>query len=125
MVSERNSDSTRRDFLRTSSLVAVGGTVAIAGCFGAGKPDSIAIRIDYSGEWSGAVGSGGSSQSVDGFGRRTFQWDGGDIPNVVSATAQKRERWGTLTVQIIADGEVVKESSTRAEFGVVSIGHSF
>jgi len=42
----------------------------------------------------------------------------------VSAVMQKREQGnGVLTVQMLVDGEVVKEQSTSAEFGVVSLNY--
>ena len=42
----------------------------------------------------------------------------------VSAVMQKREQGnGELTIQMIVDGEVVKEQSTTAEFGVVSLNY--
>jgi len=81
------------------------------------------VRISYSGEWQGSLGEDGSIQSVDGSGTRTFTVDG--EPSVISANAQKQDDSSeTLTVQILKDGEVVKEASTSAEYGVAQVSYS-
>ncbi|WP_280536612.1 hypothetical protein [Halopenitus sp. POP-27] len=84
---------------------------------------SYEVRIEYDGEWSGAVGSGGSASSVDGSGTETIEIDGD--PDIISANAQKQEaNSDELVVQILKDGEVVKESSTTAEYGVAQVSYS-
>jgi len=116
----------RRKFIKAVGLGTVAGSAGLAGCAGSlGKPSSVSVRIDYFGDWSGAIGSSGSTSSVSSYGPETYTWDN-DIPNVVSANAQKRDGGtGTLTVQIRADGDVVKEASTRSQYGVASVSHSF
>ncbi|WP_162993957.1 hypothetical protein [Halalkalicoccus subterraneus] len=85
---------------------------------------SFSIRVDYDGEWSGAVGSEGSSRSVDGSGTEEIEIDGD--PMVISANAQKQDDSSDeLTIQILQDGEVVAEQSTTAEYGVASVSESF
>jgi hypothetical protein len=84
------------------------------------KQSPYSVRISYDGEWSGAVSGEGSIRSVQGEGTKTFQIKG--EPFVVSANAQKRDGGsGTLTVQILKNGEVIKESSTDAEYGIASV----
>lgn len=106
-------------------------TVSSSGSTGGGGSGSdssgdspYAVRIEYEGSWSGSVGTGGSQRSVDGSGARTIDIDGD--PSVVSATAQKdddSER--ELLLQILNDGSVVKESSTTAAYGAVTVSASF
>lgn len=79
------------------------------------------IRVAYSGDWSGTIGDVGSTRSVEGSGTESFDIDvqSGDI---VSANAQKDDDSNDeLTIQILRDGDVIKETSTTAEFGVASV----
>ncbi|MFC6873639.1 hypothetical protein [Halobellus marinus] len=90
---------------------------------GGGSESSFSVRIQYSGEWQGSVGSGGSIRSVDGSGTETFDIEGS--PDIISANAQKQDDSSdTLTVQILENGEVVKESSTSAEYGLAQVSYS-
>lgn len=84
---------------------------------------TFSVRIDYSGEWSGAIGGDGSTRSVDGSGTETFEIDGN--PSIITANAQKQEaNSDELVVQILEDGEVVKENSTTAEYGLAQVTYS-
>jgi hypothetical protein len=88
-----------------------------------GSGSSYEVRIEYDGEWSGSVGSGGSTSSVDGSGTETIEIDGS--PDIISANAQKQDDSSNeLTIQILEDGEVVEEGSTTASYGVAQISHS-
>jgi hypothetical protein len=83
----------------------------------------IQIKVSSSGSWSGSYGDSSGQQSVDGSGTKTFQMDN---PDVVSAVFQKKsDDSGTLTVEILEDGNVVESKSTSAAYGVVSTAHSF
>jgi hypothetical protein len=89
---------------------------------------SFAIRVVYSGEWSGAasITGGGDSQSetISGQGTRTIDITG--APDIVSVNAQKRDGGaGELTVQILKDGAVVTEASTTSQYGVAQTSKSF
>lgn len=110
--------------MRAIGLGTVAGSAALAGSAASfGKPSSVSVRIDYFGDWGGTIGSAGSTSSVSGYGPETYTWDH-EIPDVVSANARKRDGgMGTLTVQIL--GDVVGESSTRSQYGVASVSHSF
>lgn len=109
----------RRRFVEAT---ATGAALALAGCMSG--PSSASARMKYDGEWSGAVESAGSTRSVNGTGTETFEFD--VVPTVASVTAQKKDGGdGTLTVQILGDGEVLKESSTSDPYGVASVSHSF
>lgn len=82
------------------------------------------IRVQYSGEWSGSISADGSSRSIDGSGEETLDVNVEDVMTV-SANAQKGDDSGEeLTIQILEDGEVVKEQSTTAEYGVAQVSHS-
>lgn len=84
---------------------------------------TFSVRIEYNGDWSGSIGGDGSTRSVDGSGTETFDIEG--TPSIVSANAQKQDdSSGTLTVQILEDGEVVEETSTSAEYGLAQTSHS-
>lgn len=81
---------------------------------------SYQVRISYDGEWSGSIGSGGSTRSVDGSGTETFDIDG--EPFIVSANAQKQDDGsGELTVEILQDGEVIARKTTSAEYGLAQV----
>ncbi|WP_144900813.1 hypothetical protein [Halobellus captivus] len=81
---------------------------------------SYQVRITYQGEWSGAIGSEGSTRSVDGSGTRTFDIDGD--PFIVSANAQKQDDSSReLMVQILQGGEVIAEESTSSEYGLAQV----
>lgn len=78
------------------------------------------------GSWSGSYGDESGSQSVDGSGDKSFQITGN--PRTVSATFQSKEKSSSLlplTVQIIKDGVVLESRTSSANYGVVSVSHSF
>lgn len=82
---------------------------------------ALQLKIITDGSWSGSVMVGGTSKSIDGSGTKTLTLDG-DSFDMVSATIQKKSgSSGDLTVQIIKNGEVKKEESTSAAYGVVSL----
>lgn len=85
-----------------------------------GKKSPYTIKISYEGEWSGTYSSAGNLKSIDGSGTKTFPVKGDPI--IISANAQKRDGGaGTLTVQILKNGTVIKESTTSAEYGLASV----
>ncbi|GGC63377.1 hypothetical protein [Haloferax sulfurifontis] len=84
---------------------------------------SFSFKVTYSGDWRGSLMVGGSSRSIDGSGDESFSIDGS--PNVISGNAQKQDDSDDkLTVQILENGEVVKESSTTAEYGLAQVSYS-
>lgn len=86
-------------------------------------PD-LRVRIRYAGAWQGSVGTAQQQRSIDGEGDRVV--DVPDDATVVTANAQKRDDSPrTLTVQILADDEVVLEQSTTAEYGLAQVSESF
>lgn len=96
---------------------------ASSGNSGSSSQSTFEVRIQYSGEWTGSIGQGGSVKSVDGSGTETFSIDG--EPTIISANAQKQDDSSNeLTVQVLKDGEVVKETSTSAEYGVAQVSYS-
>ena len=80
----------------------------------------VQIHIIYDGEWQGAAGDLGSTNSISGTGEDTIDMD--DDASIVSANAQKMDGGsGTLTIQILKDGKVVEEANTDAEYGVAQV----
>ena len=80
----------------------------------------VKVKINYDGEWSGALVTGGSSKSISGSGEDTIDID--SSTHVISANAQKQDgSSGKLSIQIVKDGKVVEESDTDAEYGVASV----
>lgn len=84
----------------------------------------IQVRIVYSGEWSGSVSADGSTRTIQGTGTTTI--DVADDTPSVAVNAQKQTSGsGKLTVQILEGGEVVKQASTTADYGVAQTSKSF
>lgn len=85
----------------------------------------IQVRVIYSGDWTGNVGSTATQRSVEGSGDETFDIEVEQSFDVVSAVFQKTDDSDAeMTVQIIENGEVVEEQSTTAGYGTVSVTHS-
>ncbi|WP_254535261.1 hypothetical protein [Halomarina litorea] len=109
----------------TSSSYGVASVSSMTSGSGSNSGDSsdganLEVRIQYDGQWTGSISAGGSARSVDGSGTETIDID--DSASIVSANAQKQDdRSGTLTIQILSNGEVLKESSTSAAYGVASV----
>lgn len=85
------------------------------------QSSDVAIRVGYSGEWSGATSilyeGGSKSRSISGTGTTTIPISGD--PESISVNAQKQDgSSATLVVQIIEDGEVIAESSTNSAYGI-------
>ena len=81
------------------------------------------VKSIYDGEWSGAAGDVSSINSISGSGDETI--DMPDDASLISANAQKKDGSSNeLTIQILKDGKVVKESSTTAEYGVAQVSAS-
>ena len=111
----------RRQLLKRSAGVV--SVPLLSGCIGGSSPEEAIFEVDTFGEWSGSVGTAGSTRSISGRGRESYTISN---PGIVSGNAQKRERGSsTLTVRIIAEGEVVAQSSTSSEFGIAQVSHSF
>lgn len=82
------------------------------------------VQVIYSGSWTGSYGDISGQQSIDGSGSKTIDMPGS--PDIVSIVFQKKDgRSGTLTANIIKDGQVVESKSTSAAYGVVTVAHSF
>ncbi len=84
----------------------------------------IQVQVIYDGSWTGNYGDVSGSQSVDGSGSQTYSLTGS--PSIVSVVFQKSDGGsGTLTANILQNGQVVETKSTSAAYGVVSVSHSF
>jgi hypothetical protein len=93
------------------------------------ETQTITIRVSGTPgmSFSGNYGTLDSSRSVDGTTPDSFEVEvktGFLEFDSVSAVMQKQEQGSEeLTVQMLVDGEVVKEQSTTAQFGVVSLNY--
>ena len=86
------------------------------------KFDGWQVKIITEDKWTCAAGAEGSSSSYQGKGNKTI--DIGEA-NIVSANAQKKSKNSKeLKIQLLKDGEVRKESSTTAEYGIASVTDS-
>ncbi len=121
--------TSRRPWIIGCVVLAILTTVIIASlvigqCASTLQPDDFTIRVSgtaglqFNGSY-GVTNSDGSStsQTVDGTVPTEYQVTG----TIVSVVFQKQTEAGTLKVQIIKDGEVVKEAETTAAYGVVSV----
>jgi hypothetical protein len=87
-----------------------------------GSSGNVVVKIITNEEWSGSVGADSNTRSIDGTGNHQENMGS---PDIVSAVIQKETNsTGMLKVQIVKDGQVVKEESTTAEYGVVSVSAS-
>lgn len=85
---------------------------------------SVRITGDSGINFSGNIGTLDGSRSVEGTTPQEFAVEvdtGAFAFDSVSATAQNSDGSGDLVVQIVRDGEVVKEQSTTAQYGVANV----
>ena len=80
------------------------------------------IKVIYDGSWNGALSTGdGSSKTIEGTGNETINVTN-DTTDIVSANAQKMDGGsGELKIQLLKNGEVKKESSTTAQYGIADV----
>ena len=118
----------RRGISQNTAII-VGSIVLVAIILGyaaslASSINTIFIRVQCSGPWTGNYGDISGQQSMDGSGDHTFTLERkGQIYWVVSVVFQKQD-WGVypLMVSLVTpDGEVLESQSTTAEFGLVTI----
>ena len=94
-----------------------------------GSTEAVTVRVTGTPgiPFQGNYGKLDSSRSVDGVTPQEFEeeLDTGFLSiDSISAVMQKVGEQGELTVQIVVDGEVVKEQSTTAPYGVVSLNYN-
>lgn len=83
----------------------------------------VSFRVIYSGSWQGSIGSESGQRSISGQGDSHLPVD--NNATIVSGNAQKQDNGsGTLTVQILVDGEVANEESTSTEYGVAQVSEN-
>lgn len=89
----------------------------------AASEDTFTFKVIYDGQWQGSLTTGGSTRSIDGSGTREISVDGS--PDVISGNAQKQDDSDSkLTVQVLQNGDVVKEASTTAEYGLAQVSYT-
>ena len=76
---------------------------------------NVVIQSDTS--WSGSIGGGTSSRTIQGDGSETWEITG----TMAVAVIQKQTSDGYLTVKITRNGNVVAQQSTTADYGVVTV----
>lgn len=83
------------------------------------------VKVDYSGEWQGALGINGNIKSIEGHGPATYELNIKDI-DYITINAQKMEstKLKTLSVYILENGEIVASQSTSASYGVAMASYS-
>lgn len=87
------------------------------------QPKGVQVHIITDGSWSGSIGDIGGQSTYDGSGEDTI--DLGDADSIVSAAIQKQTGDSSeLKVEILKDGKVIKDGSTTAEYGVVTVSTS-
>lgn len=115
--------------ISTSRVAVTGrarfGVVLMAGIILAGCTTTTDVEwtvdILYESSWSGTVGAEGEQRSVDGTGNASYTVTG----TVASANAQKEDDSAReLTIQLVAEGEVIEQTSTTAEYGVAQVSAS-
>ena len=80
----------------------------------------VQVHIITDSSWSGSIGDASSQSTYDGDGEKTI--DLPDAKSVVSAAIQKKsEDSSELKVEILKDGNVIKEGSTTGQYGVVTV----
>jgi len=78
------------------------------------------VRINYSGNFSGAVGTSGAMREVAGSGDQYYQIP--TVDGVVETTIQKLDSSGNvLTVAVYTNGNLIKSGTTRTPGGEVDI----
>ena len=78
------------------------------------------VRINYSGNFSGSVGTAGGMRNVASSGDKIYQIPARD--EVVEATIQKLDNSGNiLTVEVYSDGILIKSGTTRTPEGEVDV----
>ncbi|WP_459194686.1 hypothetical protein [Halosimplex sp. J119] len=91
--------------------------------FGEESSQYVSFKVLYSGSWQGSLGTTSGQRSISGRGDSHLPVD--NSADIVSGNAQKQDDGsGTLTAQIIVDGEVVNEQSTSAGYGVAQVSEN-
>lgn len=87
-----------------------------------GNNEGTQIKVIYDGSWNGALSTGdGSSKTIEGTGNETINVTN-DTTDIVSANAQKMDDSSDeLKIQLLKNGEVKKESSTTAQYGIADV----
>ena len=80
------------------------------------------VQINSDSSWSGVITSSNGTQTVSGNGNATYNL--GSNPGSVSITLHKTNDAGTVTVQIIKNGNVVVSQSTSGSQGNININYS-
>jgi len=126
-MSHSSSELDRRSFLKNAGIVGTIGVTTLAGCTeasGSQLPQSLQFRVEYNYRWSGSLSNFQNSYSIGGWGFDIIDWNG-EIPATISIMVQKMEMFGLLSVEIVADGMTVERGSTNADYGIVSLTHTF
>ena len=116
---------------RTVLAVGAAGLASFAGCTETGRSsggdtadagDAYAFRIMYEGEWEAEVDTGTGRETIEGSGTRRIPVDGD--PSALEGYATKRDDSDReLTIQILQDDDVLKETSTTERYGLAQVSY--
>ncbi len=80
------------------------------------------VQVIYDGSWNGSITQGYSSNSLEGTNNRVY----GVTGKIVSASFQKQDSGnGTLTVNLLNNGNIMATASTSASYGVIQTAYTF
>lgn len=84
--------------------------------------ESVTLQINSNSSWKGTLTYRNGTQVING--DRSATYNLGQSPGKVTVILQKTDNAGTLSVQLIKDGNVVVNQSTSGSQGVISITYS-
>ncbi len=83
---------------------------------------TIQVNVLYKNRWSGSSGLNGNLNNYDQNGSKSIKYTYCEKNDSVSATIQKRDSSNDeLKVQILKNGALMKEESTKTPYGIVTI----
>ena len=83
---------------------------------------NVTVQINADSSWTGTLAYNGGTQVINGNGNATYNL--GSNPGSISITLRKTSDNGTLSVQIIKNGNVVVNQSTSGSQGNINISYS-
>lgn len=84
--------------------------------------ENLTLQINSDSPWKGTLTYNNGTQVINGDGSATYNL--GQNPGKVTVTLQKTDNAGTLSVQLIKDGNAVVNQSTSGGQGVISIKYA-
>ncbi|MBE6511942.1 MAG: hypothetical protein E7Z75_02155 [Methanobrevibacter olleyae] len=79
------------------------------------------VKVTYNGPWSGVIHDGNTVKVIRGYGNQTFDLDCDDSDVIHTQISKQDAGFGDLKVQILRNGEVVKQSTSSIPYGFVTL----